>query len=279
MRFSDILVKHIYNVIFDQVRPCEFNGRHLALVLKRNNDRMTYIVMPLTSEPNGDGVNKVKLGTISSLPSSLRGNDTYAVFNQIRTVNADRFISLKEGTKVVQSKIDDEIFNNLLSLGISELLYNLTQDEKFVITKKVYDKECVVKAKDLAYTMLKMQKEIENREEEIIRIKKEIQDILANVAYTDICNTLEQRFIDEGIKDILDDLLKSSSNKEFLGIKSQQRRIELDTQTKTFFGCKIPTKKKDLLNRRSFLIPFYFSTYITFKTDIHIHIQFCFSNY
>lgn len=54
MKFSDIKVKHIYNVIFDPVRDCEFNGKHLALVLKQNNDKRTFIVMPLTSEPNGD---------------------------------------------------------------------------------------------------------------------------------------------------------------------------------------------------------------------------------
>lgn len=48
MKFSDIQVGYIYNVIFDPVRNCEFNGKHLALVLKRNNDKQTFIVMPLT---------------------------------------------------------------------------------------------------------------------------------------------------------------------------------------------------------------------------------------
>lgn len=56
MRFSDIKIGHIYNVIFDPVRFCEFNGKHLALVLKKNNDRKTFIVMPLTSESNGDKI-------------------------------------------------------------------------------------------------------------------------------------------------------------------------------------------------------------------------------
>ena len=39
MRFSDIKVGCIYNVIFDPVRDCEFDGKHLAVVLKRNNDK------------------------------------------------------------------------------------------------------------------------------------------------------------------------------------------------------------------------------------------------
>lgn len=112
MRFSDILVKHIYNVIFDPVRFCEFDGKHLALVLKRNNDKRTFIVMPLTSEPNGVGVNKIKLDTITSLPLSMRNNDTYAVFNQIRTVNADRFIALKKVQMLLNQKLIVKLFIN-----------------------------------------------------------------------------------------------------------------------------------------------------------------------
>lgn len=204
MRFSDIYVKHIYNVIFDDVRPCEFDGKHLALVLKRNNDRMTYIVMPLTSEPNGDGVNKIKLGTIASLPSNLRNNTTYAVFNQIRTVNASRFMALKEDSNPIQSKIDDQTFNNLLCLGISELQLNLSQDEKISLLKGLYQKECVIKAKDLAYSILKIKKGIENREEKIVSIKNEIKHTLDNIPYI-----LEQKYVDDGIKDILDDSLKN----------------------------------------------------------------------
>ena len=57
--------------------------------------------MPLTSSPNGNGINKIFTGKILTLPSSLRTNDTYAVLNQIRTLNASRFISLKEGRETI----------------------------------------------------------------------------------------------------------------------------------------------------------------------------------
>ena len=100
MRFSDIKEGFIFYVIFDPVRDCEFDGRHLAVVLKRNNDKATFIVMPVTSAPNVVGVNKIKLGAMNSLPSSLKTYDTYAVYNQVRTVKADRFIALKEGSAV-----------------------------------------------------------------------------------------------------------------------------------------------------------------------------------
>ena len=59
MRFSDIKVGYIYNVIFDPVRDCEFDGKHLAVVLKRNNDKATFIVMPLTSAPKFLGLREM----------------------------------------------------------------------------------------------------------------------------------------------------------------------------------------------------------------------------
>ena len=203
MRFSDIKIGHIYNVIFDPVRFCEFDGKHLALVLKRNNDKQTFIVMPLTSEPKGNGANKIKLGVVNSLPNSLRRNDTYAVFNQIRTLNADRFIALKEGANIIESKIDSEVYTKLLRLAIIELIFNLEQDEKIGVLKKAYEVECIIKAKDLAYSVLKLQKETEIKKEEINRIKQEIKSIINNIPYT-----LEQKYIDDGIEDIFDDIFK-----------------------------------------------------------------------
>lgn len=205
MRFSNIKVRHIYNIIFDPVRYCEFDRKHLALVLKQNNDNQTFIVMPLTSESNGNGVNKIKLDTINSLPTSLRGNDTYAVFNQVRTVNADRFIALKEGPNIVESRIDDKVFYKLLYLGIKELMYNLNQDEKLELLQKAYEEECVAKAKDLAYNILRLERVAEDKSKEIESIKSEIKGILKDISYT-----LEQKYIDDGIKDIFDNIFKDS---------------------------------------------------------------------
>lgn len=137
MRFSDIKVRHVYNVIFDPARHCEFDGKHLALVLKENNDKNTFIVMPLTSQPNGDGVNKIRLSNINGLPSSLKNNDTYAVYNQVRTVNADRFIALKDGGLRVQVKLEDEIYFDLLKLAIVDMLHNCNQDLKIEIMETI----------------------------------------------------------------------------------------------------------------------------------------------
>lgn len=217
MKFTDIKPRYIYNVIFDPVRYCEFDRKHLALVLKKNNDKQTAIVMPLTSEPNGNGVNKLKVGIINSLPSSLRSNDTYASFNQIRTVNASRFISLKEGANVIESKIDDALFLKLLDLGTSDLMFDLTYDEKIYLCKLNYEKTCVSKAIFLAYNILSLDKEISNlsqgdkedplisnKKNEIERIKLDIKGTLSNVEYK---YALNENHIKNSIDKILADIL------------------------------------------------------------------------
>jgi len=200
LRFSDIKVGNIYNVIFDPVRGCEFNSRHLALVLKKNNDNNTYIVMPLTTAPSGAGVNKIELGPINSLPTSLKGNRTYAVFNQIRTVNASRFIALKEGGDIIECPIEHCVFLELLLLGIKEILYGVSQDEKIAILKNAYEDERVIKAKDLAYSIKDFQKSIAENEEEISSLKHEIKAILQGISFS-----LEKKYLDDGIQSIFDD--------------------------------------------------------------------------
>lgn len=205
LKYSEIYVQHIYNVIFDDVRECEFNGKHLALVLKSNNDKKTFIVMPLTSEPNGNGKNKEKIGKIKTLPISLRNNDTYAVFNQIRTVNANRFISLKEGTNNnAKVKIDDALFIKLFNLAITDITYNLEQDKKISLLKNLYEKECIIKAKKLAYDIIRLKKINSEESEinsEINRIKLQIKDIIDNIPYN-----LSQIDIDNRIKDIFENV-------------------------------------------------------------------------
>lgn len=197
MRASDVKVGYIYNVIFDPVRDCEFDGKHLALVLKKNNDKSTFIVMPLTSASNGNGINKIHIGQVTSLPTSLRSNDTYAVFNQVRTVNASRFISLKEGGAVVEALFPQDKFHQLLVLAIKELVYSVDQDSKIQLLKTAYEQECVEKAKDIAYHIIALEKSSDDNSEAVTELEKQLRDILLNVPYS-----LEQKYIDDGIETI-----------------------------------------------------------------------------
>lgn len=197
MRASDIKVGCIYNVIFDPVRDCEFNGKHLTVVLKKNNDKSTFIVMPLTSSSNGNGINKLHIGQILSLPASLRNNNTYAVFNQVRTVNASRFIALKEGSKVIEAVFPQDKFQSILLLSIKELVYSVNQDTKIQLLKTVYEQECVTKAKDIAYRIIALKKTPDNTSEIISELEMQIKETLENIPYS-----LEQKYVDDGIETI-----------------------------------------------------------------------------
>lgn len=203
MRFSDIKVGYIYNVIFDPVRDCEFDGKHLAVVLKRNNDKTTFIVMPLTSAPNGVGVNKIKLGAINSLPSSLKTNDTYAVYNQVRTVNANRFIALKEGSAVKECPMEKHIFHKLLFLGLREMVYCIPQEERIEILKSVYETELISKAKDMAYQIVKLRKEKNPNEEKIDELLVQISETIKGITYP-----LDKQLVKDGIDTIFDEAKK-----------------------------------------------------------------------
>lgn len=220
MDFDRIKPRHIYFVQFDQVKHCEFNGDHLALVLKKNNDKRTCIVIPLTSEENGDGANKTNIGKISTLPSNLRNIDSYAVYDQVRTVNTLRFKPLRDNNTFIESKIDDELFLELLDLGTSELLYDLVFDEKITIHKHQYELACMSKAIDLAYSILKIKKKLSklNKDDtqnlvitqdnlKINSMKLQIKDILGmGIEYI-----LSEEQINLGIGTILDDSLKKIS--------------------------------------------------------------------
>lgn len=203
MRFSDIKVGYIYNVIFDPVRACEFDGKHLAVVLKRNNDKATFIVMPLTSAPNGVGVNKIKLGVMNSLPSSLKSNDTYAVYNQVRTVNSDRFIALKEGSAVKECPMEKHVFHKLLFLGLREMIYSIPQDERIEILKSAYETELISKAKDIAYQIVKLRKEEIPDKKQIDEFLVQINETIKGVTYS-----LDKQFVKDGIDAIFNEAKK-----------------------------------------------------------------------
>lgn len=134
MKFSDVKVQHCYNVIFDDVRACEFDGTHLGVVLKKNNDDKTVIVAPLTRQENGDNFNKKNIGKINSLPTSLNGSDSYLVYNQVRTVNVNRMMALKERIDGVNTKIDcnveDDLFKEVLKLCSVELTKSWTDEQR-----------------------------------------------------------------------------------------------------------------------------------------------------
>lgn len=209
MRFSDVRVQHIYSVDFDPVHVCEFNRKHFAIVLKKNTDKKTVIVMPLTTSSKGEGGNKVNLGVIDTLPQALKVYSTYAVYNQMRTLNTDRFKPMLDGeNNIIEFSVDDLVFSRLFDFGITDLTYNMKQDEKILLLKSLYNKECANKAINLAYNIIRLQKQIDKIQEEVSRIETEIQNILYNVPYeAELC----QSDVDNGIDAILKDIIQKNS--------------------------------------------------------------------
>lgn len=180
MIFSDVKEQHIYNVDFEPVRDTEFNGKHLALVLKKNNDKKTVIVMPLTTSGNGNSINKKDLGVLDCLPPSLknRGN-SYAVFNQIRTINVNRMMALKDnnGSKI-ECKIDYNIFIELLGLGIKDIVFYLDIDEKIQFFYNLSLEESTKKITSLLYNLTKLRRDKEQNKDKIMETEAEIRKSL-----------------------------------------------------------------------------------------------------
>jgi uncharacterized protein YifN (PemK superfamily) len=201
VKVSDIKIGHIYSIDYEPVRNGEFNGKHLSVVLKKNNDNKTFIVMPLTSSPNGDGVNKVNIGKIAGLPPSLSGKDTYAVFNQVRTVNASRFYAIKKGQARVSISLSNATWLSLFEFAMRDMLFDVGQDDRISALKTVCDRERFEKAKDLAYTVIKLRK-ANTAEDKIAELLGEISNTLKDVAYA-----LDAMQIADGIETIFEEAL------------------------------------------------------------------------
>lgn len=223
LRFSDVYEKHIYYVIFDPVEDCEFNGRHLALVIKKNKDGKTAIVVPLTSKENGVGSNKVNIGKIPNLPSNIRNNDSYVVYNQVRTVNCSRFIALKEGQARtrVSVPVDPELFNSILSICSDELFSAVSNGEKLNHHYMKYVELSVQELINDAYAIIKLLKQdlVKEIRDEINQISSRIKALSNNINFSEHIGDIDRK---NGVVEII--------NKSIAGtILSEINSKEIDT--------------------------------------------------
>lgn len=202
MKFEDIQIKHVYNVDFNNVRDCEFDGIHLAIVIKKNTDKKTAIMLPLTTSSNGEGTNKINIGKIASLPDNLKKDDSYAVYNQLRTVNCNRFMALKDDSRNRKEVfVDDGVFYNLVSLCIGELIENFTPNEKISYHREQMEKNTITNVVNLAYDIRRIDKEMKELNSWIEEIKQKIRSLLkCEIDYT---KYISQTDVDNGIVDII----------------------------------------------------------------------------
>jgi mRNA-degrading endonuclease toxin of MazEF toxin-antitoxin module len=203
LRTSEIKVGYIYYVDYEPVRNCEFGGLHLSVVLKKNNDKTTFVVVPLTSSSNGEGANKVNLGKIFGLPPNLSKNDSYAVYNQIRTVNSNRFRAVTHKRKTVNASISNNAMQRLYDLIIGDILFNVDKVDKISILKNAFERELLNKAIDIAYDIIKLRK-LGAGEEKITELKVRIKETL-----NDAPRTMGATQITDDIRNIFDESLNA----------------------------------------------------------------------
>lgn len=138
MKAKDIKVGHIYFVDFEPTRKNEFGKHHMALVLKKNIDRVTFIVVPMTSSAEGLGNNKISIGVLPKISSRIKECESYAVYDQVRTVNASRFSNmLDDDGNVVNLSVSRETYSKVLSAIVNSFIGNLSNEEKEAILKEV----------------------------------------------------------------------------------------------------------------------------------------------
>lgn len=92
-------------------------------------------------------------------------------------------------------------FNMLIRLGVSQIMYGVDNDNQIGILKNLYDTQCINKAVNLAYDILRLKKKSPCSKTDIIKIEKIIQNTLFNVEYK-----LKPKDIDLGIQNLLDEI-------------------------------------------------------------------------
>lgn len=209
MRYSDIKERYIYYVQFNPIMGNEFKKDHLSVVLKKNNDKRTAIVMPLTSSRNGEGENKVLLDEITSLPERLKGDKSYAVYDQVRTVDFCRFQPVFKdlgGSEIVEVNLDNEAFAMLVELGTRELEKQLSLDERMIIHKKKFNESVNQKIINLAY---EIKRNAENEEK-----RKSIEDEILAILYNSIKYTFTTVDKENGIENIISSIVNRENSIE-----------------------------------------------------------------
>ncbi len=129
MRTSKIKVGHAYYVDFEPTRKGEFGGTHLAIVLKKNHDKISFVIVPTTSKNSGIGINKISLGKLDCLPDNINEDETYVVIDQVRTVDASRFRNLKDKNKVIEAVIPRDKLNLIYREVIKDFLHDVPNEE------------------------------------------------------------------------------------------------------------------------------------------------------
>jgi len=117
----------MYYVNFEPIRFGEFGKHHLAIVLNKSNDNITFIVVPLTSKAEGNN-GKIQIDVKEQLPSHLRNKETYAVYDQIRTVSASRFQRLTDNGETWDAIVPKSEMKRVIQAVVKNILSDLPNE-------------------------------------------------------------------------------------------------------------------------------------------------------
>lgn len=110
------------------------------------------------------------------MPTNLQGSDTFVVDNQIRTVNCNRFIALKENFVRIDCTMNDEQYKKVIELCLNQInVYD--DDDKLEYFSKQYMRISVKMLLQSAYKIKKLIKE-DSDELEIHRLKDKIKHMI-----------------------------------------------------------------------------------------------------
>ncbi len=129
MKASEIKVGHIYFVDYDPVELGEFGKKHLGIVLKKNANSITFVTVPLTSNKDGAGVNKLPLGKLSCLPLSLQNKESYAVIDQLRTASCTRFSPILDNNQPFEAILPRDKMIEIYKSIISDLIRDVPDED------------------------------------------------------------------------------------------------------------------------------------------------------
>ena len=130
------------------------------------------------------------------------------MFNQVRTVNVNRFIAFKEvidgQNTPIDCSMDDFTFGILLQKALSDLTFAYTIDEKMDLYQKLYNEEKLNKCISIAYNIKRLDAEFEAMNSQRILLNNELGQLLDNFDYE-----LSQTELENGIQQVFENAKKS----------------------------------------------------------------------
>lgn len=215
---TDIKPKKVMYVNFEPIKPNEFGGKHLAVILKNNGDK-TAIVVPLTSIGPRDNKIQISLPThIPDFPALLKVENTYATLDNIRTVQFQgknpgdgRFTDVMSDVwKPLYIEISDNDFNRIVDGCMTHLEQNVKENFRL---KTHLDRVQIILSErviNIAYSIKKASedtdiKEMQNEIRNYIHMTIDYKPYLKKIDFENSIDTIINDAVNQNIVQMVDE--------------------------------------------------------------------------